>query len=58
VDDFQNIQIIFLKVYYIIMSIVTLKKKTGYKYNNSSVGHNQFSLKVPTPMVVTMGLHI
>lgn len=40
------------------MSIVTLKKKTGYKYNNSSVGHNQFSLKVPTPMVVTMGLHI
>ena len=26
------------------MSIVTLKKKTGHKYNNSSVGHNQFSL--------------
>lgn len=26
------------------MSIVTLKKKSGYKYNNSSVGHNQFSL--------------
>lgn len=26
------------------MSIVTLKKKTGSKYNNASVGHNQFSL--------------
>ena len=26
------------------MSIATLKKKTMYKYNNSSVGHTQFSL--------------
>ena len=26
------------------MSIATLKKKTIYKYNNSSVGHTQFSL--------------
>lgn len=26
------------------MSIATLKKKTSYKYNNSSVGHTQFSL--------------
>ena len=32
--------------YYIItfMSIATLKKKTMYKYNNSSVGHTQFSI--------------